>query len=116
MLRSCAHDCQPYKAERSMFAGSSMTVEVRDSSSEEVSHLAPEVLVNAAGLQAQEVAGKLKGLPAQHVPKRHLARGCYFSLSGMTTSLPAVTCWASLYCRTLSYALVPLRSLAHGFR
>ena len=78
-----------------------MTVEVRDSSSKEVSHLAPEVLINAAGLQAQEVAGKLKGLPAQHVPKRHLARGCYFSLSGMTTMLPAVTRWASQYCRAL---------------
>jgi glycerol-3-phosphate dehydrogenase len=74
----------------SVTAGSSMTIEVRDSSSEEVSRLAPEVLVNAAGLQAQEVAGKLKGLPAQHVPKRHLARGCYFSLSGMARMLPAV--------------------------
>lgn len=93
-----------------------MTVEVRDSSSGEVSHLAPEVLVNAAGLQAQEVAGKLTGLPAQHVPKRHLARGCYFSLSGTTTMLPAVTCWALRYCRALSHALVPLHCATHGFR
>ena len=59
-----------------------MTLEVQDSSSGEVSHLAPSILVNAAGLQAQEIAGKLKGLPAQHVPRRHLARGCYFSLKG----------------------------------
>lgn len=65
-----------------MFAGSRMTLRVQDSSSGEVSHLAPGILVNAAGLQAQEVADRLKGLPAQHVPKRHLARGCYFSLSG----------------------------------
>ena len=59
-----------------------MTLQVQDSSSGEESHLAPGILVNAAGLQAQEVAGRLKGLSAQHVPKRHLARGCYFSLSG----------------------------------
>ena len=65
-----------------MFAGSRMTLRVQDNSSGEVSHLAPGILVNAAGLQAQEVADRLKGLPAQHVPKRHLARGCYFSLSG----------------------------------
>jgi len=66
----------------SIIAGSRMTLEVQDSSSGEVSHLAPGILVNAAGLQAQEIAGRLKGLPAQHVPKRHLARGCYFSLKG----------------------------------
>ena len=93
-----------------------MTMEVRDSSSEEVFHLAPEVLVNAAGLQAQEVAGKLKGLAAQHVPKRHLARGCYFSLSGTTTMLPAVTCWALPYCRALLHAPVPLHCAAHRFQ
>ena len=55
---------------------------MRDSSTGEVMHLAPSILVNAAGLQAQEVAGMLRGLPAEQVPKRYLARGCYFSLSG----------------------------------
>ena len=64
-----------------------MTLQVKDSSSREVSHLAPGVLVNAAGLQAQEVASRLKGLPSQHVPKRHLARGCYFSLVGWSQRL-----------------------------
>lgn len=70
-----------------------MTVQVQDSSSGEVSNLAPGILVNAAGLQAQEVASRLSGLPAQHVPKRHLARGCYFSLSGQSPRL-----WLSLLC------------------
>ena len=59
-----------------------------------MSNLATGILVNAAGLQAQEVAGRLRGLPAQHVPKRHLARGCYFSLSGGLPSL-----WLFLLCR-----------------
>ena len=55
---------------------------MQDSTAGEVTHLAPDILVNAAGLQAQEVAGVLEGLPAEQVPRRHLARGCYFSLSG----------------------------------
>ena len=74
-------------------AGGRMTLDVRDSRTGEVTHLAPGILVNAAGLQAQEVAGVLRGLPAKHVPKRHLARGCYFSLSGRA---PAVQQYSSI--------------------
>jgi len=40
------------------------------------------VLVNAAGLQAQEVAMSVEPLASRHVPRRRLARGCYFSLAG----------------------------------
>ena len=36
----------------------------------------------AAGLQAQEVAAQIESLPAAQIPPRHLARGCYFQLSG----------------------------------
>jgi L-2-hydroxyglutarate oxidase LhgO len=39
-------------------------------------------LVNAAGLQAQQVAEAIEPLPAQHIPPRVLARGCYFALPG----------------------------------
>jgi len=39
-------------------------------------------LVNCAGLHAQEVAAAIEPLPAQHVPRRVLARGCYFALPG----------------------------------
>ncbi|CAK0783296.1 hypothetical protein CVIRNUC_006495 [Coccomyxa viridis] len=63
-------------------SGGRLSLDVRDSSTGEVTHLAPSILVNTAGLQAQEVAGMLRGLPAEQVPKRYLARGCYFSLSG----------------------------------
>ena len=39
-------------------------------------------LVNAAGLQAQEVAAATESLPATSIPRRYLARGCYFTLAG----------------------------------
>ena len=39
-------------------------------------------LVNAAGLQAQQVAAAIEPLPPQHIPARVLARGCYFALPG----------------------------------
>jgi L-2-hydroxyglutarate oxidase LhgO len=39
-------------------------------------------LVNAAGLQAQQVAAAIEPLAAQHIPRRVLARGCYFALPG----------------------------------
>jgi L-2-hydroxyglutarate oxidase LhgO len=39
-------------------------------------------LVNAAGLQAQQVAATIEPLASQHIPARVLARGCYFALPG----------------------------------
>ncbi len=44
--------------------------------------LAAGWLVNAAGLQAQRVAGAMSGFPPGAVPRRFLAKGNYFSLSG----------------------------------
>ncbi|MGE0118844.1 MAG: NAD(P)/FAD-dependent oxidoreductase [Dongiaceae bacterium] len=43
--------------------------------------LACRALVNAAGLDAQEVARGLAGLDPHHVPPRFLAKGNYFTLS-----------------------------------
>jgi len=39
-------------------------------------------VVNAAGLQAQQLAGRFAGLPARHVPPSHYAKGNYFTLPG----------------------------------
>ncbi len=39
-------------------------------------------LVNAAGLHAQDVAGRIEGLPSASIPPQHLARGHYYTLSG----------------------------------
>ncbi len=40
------------------------------------------LLVNAAGLHAQEVAAAIESLGIEHIPPRLLARGCYFQLAG----------------------------------
>ena len=40
------------------------------------------VVVNAAGLWAQQVASGLQGLDARHIPRLHTAKGNYYSLSG----------------------------------
>ncbi|OEJ64331.1 NAD(P)/FAD-dependent oxidoreductase [Magnetovibrio blakemorei] len=39
-------------------------------------------LINSAGLDAQAVAGRIKGFDPHLIPKRHLCKGNYFSLSG----------------------------------
>lgn len=40
------------------------------------------IVVNAAGLGAQDIALKLDGFPASRVPTLSLARGCYFTFTG----------------------------------
>jgi L-2-hydroxyglutarate oxidase LhgO len=44
--------------------------------------LAARWLVNSAGLQAQAAAARMQGFPAEAIPRRHLTKGHYFSLSG----------------------------------
>jgi L-2-hydroxyglutarate oxidase LhgO len=39
-------------------------------------------VVNCAGLDAQDVSRRLRGVPAQAIPNRFLAKGYYFSLTG----------------------------------
>lgn len=39
-------------------------------------------LINCAGLHAQQVAATIEPLDGRHIPPRHLARGCYFTLAG----------------------------------
>ena len=40
------------------------------------------MLVNAAGLDAPEIARRVKGLDGSHIPQRYYAKGNYFALSG----------------------------------
>jgi L-2-hydroxyglutarate oxidase LhgO len=44
--------------------------------------LRARLVVNAAGLGAQAVAGSISGIPAARVPPLHYAKGNYFSLAG----------------------------------
>ena len=46
--------------------------------------LSARVLVNAAGLWAPFVAGRIEGLSREHVPAARFAKGSYYSLSGRT--------------------------------
>jgi L-2-hydroxyglutarate oxidase LhgO len=41
-----------------------------------------DLLINAAGLSAQQVAATIEDLPSPAIPPLRLARGCYFSYSG----------------------------------
>lgn len=44
--------------------------------------LKARLVVNAAGLGAQAVAGSLRGMPHDRIPPLHLAKGNYYSLAG----------------------------------
>jgi L-2-hydroxyglutarate oxidase LhgO len=41
-----------------------------------------QLLINAAGLYAPQLAQRMKGLAAEHIPQAHYAKGNYYSLSG----------------------------------
>jgi L-2-hydroxyglutarate oxidase LhgO len=43
--------------------------------------LSARLLINAAGLQASEVASRIEGLEARHIPKTRLCKGHYFALT-----------------------------------
>ena len=40
------------------------------------------LLVTAPGLSSQDVAGRIEGYPADHIPKAHYGKGVYFRLTG----------------------------------
>jgi len=48
----------------------------------EPTQIATRLLVNSAGLWAQEVAKSIEGIPPESIPPRYLAKGCYFTLAG----------------------------------
>lgn len=44
--------------------------------------LTTRLLVTAPGLAAQDVAGRIEGYPADHIPTGHFGKGVYFRLAG----------------------------------
>jgi L-2-hydroxyglutarate oxidase LhgO len=63
--------------------GFELAIECRDaSSSGETLKLRCDMLVNAAGLGAQEVANRISGISPDNIPPLYLARGCYFTMAG----------------------------------
>jgi L-2-hydroxyglutarate oxidase LhgO len=49
---------------------------------EDGTELQARTVINAAGLQAQHLASRFAGFPAQHVPPSYYAKGNYFTLPG----------------------------------
>lgn len=76
---------------RVLQVGAKKKLRVADSKTGEVSNLTADVIINAAGLQAQEVVASLAGFPRHKVLRRYLARGCYFTLAGMLHSHATVS-------------------------
>jgi L-2-hydroxyglutarate oxidase LhgO len=48
----------------------------------EPTRMSARLLINAAGLHAVEVASRIDGLDARHIPKARLCKGHYFALTG----------------------------------
>ena len=44
--------------------------------------LEAEIVINAAGLHAPQVAAKFTGFPREHLPQAHYAKGNYYALAG----------------------------------
>jgi L-2-hydroxyglutarate oxidase LhgO len=53
-----------------------------EAGSDELIELAARVVVNSAGLQAQEVARRIEGIPPESIPPPIYAKGSYFVLQG----------------------------------
>jgi L-2-hydroxyglutarate oxidase LhgO len=73
--------CSPVLGGRVLSEGAVGAIEL-DVGGDAPMTLRARTVVNSAGLQAPAVARALAGLHARHVPTDHLAKGCYFTLSG----------------------------------
>jgi L-2-hydroxyglutarate oxidase LhgO len=69
--------CAPVQAGRITPQGIELDV-----GGDEPMQLRARAVVNSAGLHAPALARRLAGLDAAHIPRDHLAKGCYFSLPG----------------------------------
>jgi L-2-hydroxyglutarate oxidase LhgO len=49
---------------------------------EQPTQIACDILINSGGLWAQEIARTIEGIPPETIPRRYLAKGCYFTLAG----------------------------------
>src|SRR5437868_14063632 len=44
--------------------------------------LRAKTVINSAGLTAPDLARRIEGMPAAHIPPQYFAKGCYFTLAG----------------------------------
>jgi L-2-hydroxyglutarate oxidase LhgO len=83
-LQGQAEDRGAMFAFHSPFEGAAVTAEGFDVriGGAEPTRLGARVLVNAAGLRASDVAARIEGLDARHMPQTRLCKGHYFALAG----------------------------------
>ena len=62
--------------------GKMKKLEVKDRHTDKVSEVQAHMVVNAAGLYAQQLAKKMQGLPSDTIPESFLARGHYCTMEG----------------------------------
>ena len=62
--------------------GKMKKLEVKDRGTDKVSEVQAHMVVNAAGLYAQQLAKKMQGLPSDTIPESFLARGHYCTMEG----------------------------------
>jgi L-2-hydroxyglutarate oxidase LhgO len=82
-LQGDAEDRGALFAFHSPFEGAAVTsdgFDVRVGGAESM-RLSARLLINAAGLQASEVASRIEGLEARYIPKTRLCKGHYFALT-----------------------------------
>lgn len=60
-----------------------IVLQTRDEATGATHEIAARHFINAAGLGANALAASLEGLPVEHVPGLHLAKGNYFSVAGL---------------------------------
>ncbi|MGI9132835.1 MAG: NAD(P)/FAD-dependent oxidoreductase, partial [Rhodoferax sp.] len=63
--------------ERARCTGAGMVLQASDGT-----QVCARTVVNAAGLQAPALAARFDGMPVQHIPEAHFAKGNYFTLAG----------------------------------
>ena len=73
--------CAPVRGARVTPQGIELAVGSADATQPETRLLARQV-VNSAGLKAPALARLIDGLPPATIPQDHLAKGCYFTLTG----------------------------------
>lgn len=62
--------------------GKMKKLEVKDRDTNKMSEVQAHMVVNAAGLYAQQLAKKMQGLPSDTIPESFLARGHYCTMEG----------------------------------
>ncbi len=79
------------------------------------------LLITAPGLSSQEVASRIEGYPADHIPKAHYGKGVYFRLTGKAPfqrliypppihgalGTPTATTWAARRCSGRTWNMCP---------